>query len=141
MRRPKLATVLVLAVAASLMVGVMPANAVVFDVHADFAEVQNGRVTDVFGHIECTPGHHFVLRVNVTDSSGNKAVGRASGVCGGGQNGPSETSLGTPWVTGRVVSDTGFTCDEELLARGQARTTEDGDRGRINNFIFTCPLQ
>jgi len=135
MRRSTL--VLVLAVAASLMQGVVPANATVFEVEATDYTVENGRVVDIEGFIACSEGMSFIIRVNVQDEAGNKAVGRASGECSG-NNQTIQTVLGAHWDTGRVDSSTGFTQGECLLARGQARTTQDGDVKRINNFIGPC---
>jgi hypothetical protein len=136
MRRSRLGFVLVLAVAATLMLGVVPANAAIFDVHATDYDAANGRVVDVFGFIDCSEGQQFLLRVNVTDESGNKAIGRASGVCGGGPGIQGGNGGGTPWTTGKVESETGFTQGECLLARGRARTPDD--QQTFTDFIGDC---
>lgn len=129
-------TVLLLALAATLTLGVMPANAAIDDVFATQVDVADGVVTDVHGFISCTSGMDFFIRVNVTDEDGNKAIGRVDGTCGEGA--PSVLVVGTNWTTSEVRGDSGFVCGELVVVRGQARTPEDGASSSFNQFFETC---
>jgi hypothetical protein len=106
-----------------------PASAHVDAVHVFSIEVNDGRVTEIHGTITCTPGEEFILRVNVTDDSGNRATGRAHGTCGQGL---------TYWTTTRVDSGSGFTCGEPAVDRGRARTQPDGATKTFAEQTTTC---
>jgi len=136
-----LGVLMVLTLAMMLVLGSFPALASVQNVSAADYDVQNGRVVRVSGFITCSPGMDFIIRVNVTDDDGNKAIGRAHGSCdtnGGDALIQGGDLQGTQWITTRVKSATGFTAGECVLARGQARTTQDGDRQSFSGFIGPC---
>ena len=126
----RLPTILLIAGSITLILGVLPAAAVVSSVTASEVSVVAGKVSSVAGSISCTAGMKFNIRANVRDGSGNTAVGKAGGTCTGGSQ---------PWKTGRVDSKTGFTCGEQVLVRGQARTIQDGHRRFIGDTTLqTC---
>jgi hypothetical protein len=124
----RLPTILLLAVSITLILGVLPASAVVSSVTASEVSVVAGKVRYVAGSISCTNGMKFNVRANVRDGSGNIAVGKAGGTC---------TGSSQPWKTGQIDSGTGFSCGEQVLVRGQARTTQDGAK----RFIHDTTLQ
>jgi hypothetical protein len=83
----------------------------------------SGNILGITGSITCTSHESYTIRVNVSQSDGDTAVGRAHGVCDG-----------TPqqWQTTRVDSTGPF---EVGPAAGhlQARTQPDGASKSIND--------
>jgi hypothetical protein len=144
MRRVAVLTFAIVAVLATL-----PAPSA--SAHISFVDVvfvqldQQGRVVEIGGFIDCTPGEEFLLRVHYNDGD-QKAVGRASGDCvpenGTGARGKiagGQTFGGSAfWVTGRVDSPTGMSCTQIGVTRGQARTVPDGARKSFSDADFDC---
>lgn len=89
----------------------LPASAATELVVVDGVHHSDGDITSITGVIVCDEGERFTLRVNVQDSDGDKAIGKATGRCTGGRQG---------WQTLSVKSEGVFSCsNEDLVAHGK----------------------
>ena len=105
-----------------LVLGLMALGAGISQAHPtggriDTATINSfGKVVEVRGMLTCTNGESYLLRVNLSQSDGDTALGRASGHC-----------TGSPqvWVTGVEETDGSFFCGP-AAGHMQIRTQPDG---------------